>query len=96
MLNHDYAAFKEFVTNSQFNYIGTRLHCGIKCIQHHHPAMIIGMDNRLQEMKKDINLPVLGNKELSLLADWVRGKYAPGKINLPLDNIQKWKSQFKR
>jgi len=41
------------------DYVGTRLHGGIRALQHGNRSIIISVDNRAREMGKDFNLPVI-------------------------------------
>jgi polysaccharide pyruvyl transferase WcaK-like protein len=96
ILPHQYNEFNQFTHNSQFNYIGTRLHAGIHSLQRSMPSIIIGVDNRAIEIQKDTNLNVIGRKDSQLLQNWMQGSYNPGEIQLPMENIAKWKNQFKK
>jgi len=96
ILSHQYNEFNQFTQNSQFNYIGTRLHAGIHSLQRSMPSIIIGVDNRAIEIQKDTNLNVIGRKDSQLLQNWMQGSYNPGEIQLPMENIAKWKNQFKK
>jgi hypothetical protein len=58
------------------------------------PAMIIGVDNRAIEIKKDINLNVIERTDSIKLKNWVQGKTNTGPLKLPLENINSWKNQF--
>jgi hypothetical protein len=93
ILTHDYKEFKNFVSSVLVNYIGTRLHAGIKCLNSKSPALIIGIDNRAIEMGKDLNLAVIKRSELDLITSWASEKKEQ-KIKLPLQNIAEWKNQF--
>jgi hypothetical protein len=55
--------------------------------------LIIGIDNRAIEMHKDFGLPVLHQRDINELEDWVH-RESPIKLQLPVDNIFKWKTQF--
>lgn len=87
-------AYTSFLENTCCDYIGTRLHGGIRALQKSKRTIIIGVDNRAIEKKKDFNLNVIerGNLknelENQILSDFET------KIFIPLENIQKWKSQF--
>jgi len=94
ILPHRYDDFVQFTHNNQFNYIGTRLHAGIYSLQRKMPAMIIGVDNRAIEIKKDTNLNVISREDSQLLQNWIQSNYDPGALRLPLKNIDDWKNQF--
>lgn len=76
------------------DYIGTRLHAGIRALQHSVRSYIIGIDNRAIEMKKDFNLPVISEKEIGMLNEIINRDYTL-KLSIPWNNIRIWKDQFK-
>jgi len=94
ILPHDFQSYIGFVEDGSFNYIGTRLHGGIRCMQKQLPALIIGIDNRALEIKKDIGLNVADRHDLDRIQQWISGSYQPGKLSIPTENIQNWKRQF--
>ncbi len=77
------------------DYVGSRLHGGIRALQHGRRTLIIGVDNRALEKKQDINLPVIDRKEQEQqLAERVAQSWAT-EVRIPLDRIQEWKQQFR-
>ena len=76
------------------DYIGTRLHGGIRALQKGKRTIIIGIDNRSLEMQKDYNLPVIDQNKLVNLNSLINSSMEI-KLNIPFDNIKKWKAQFK-
>jgi len=94
LLTHNYNDFKNFTAAMNVNYIGTRLHAGIHCLGQKIPSLIIGIDNRALEMRKDLNLPVIKRSELKNIDAWLQGNLE-SLITLPQQNIGNWKSQFK-
>lgn len=83
------------VINAEINYVGTRLHGGIKCLQNSMDALIVSVDNRATEIGRDINLPVVERGDRGAIINWIIGKsdYQPTK--LPIQSIDKWKDQFR-
>lgn len=88
------SAYDAFLKNEDVDYVGTRLHGGIRALQHHRRALIISIDNRAREMGKDFNLPILERSNISRLSDWVNGNDSTA-IRLKTDEIHAFKSQFK-
>ena len=87
------AAYDALLDEKHPDFIGTRLHGGIRALQHSCRALIIGIDNRAIELSKDINLPVIMINDIpkieqALTDGW---EIAP---HIPHDNIRKWKQQF--
>ena len=76
------------------DYIGTRLHAGVRAMQHQRRSIIISVDNRATEMKKDFNLPVIERLDIEKELDTKINSDFSIKIQLPTDNIQQWKAQF--
>ncbi|MHA4811236.1 polysaccharide pyruvyl transferase family protein [Flavitalea flava] len=95
LLNHRFDEFDSFIKSNRFNYIGTRLHAGIAALKEKNPALIISIDNRAEELAKDIQLNVINRKNLHRINDWIQGKYSPPPLLMPGENIKKWKIQFK-
>jgi polysaccharide pyruvyl transferase WcaK-like protein len=87
------ADYDELLTHGDVDYVGTRLHAGIRALQKRQRALIIGIDNRAVEKKRDFNLPVIMRSEISTLRSWIE-KDLRVRINLPLDKIAAWKAQF--
>ena len=95
LFNHDVNDLNEFVqSNSDFVYIGTRLHGGIKCLQNGVSGLILSNDNRSKELGNDINLAVVNRQDFQGIIDWIEFNSNFGKITLPIENIENWKLQF--
>ena len=95
MLPHSYKEFKNYLSGNEITYVGTRLHGGIKCLQHNYESIIISFDNRSVEIAKDINLPICPRSDYSVLLDWLEGKKIfKESIVLPKEAIARWKNQF--
>jgi len=83
-----------FLENEDVDYCGTRLHAGIRALQHNRRAIIIGVDNRGIEMKRDFNLPILPREliakdlEHMITSNWLT------RVELDLQAISSWKEQF--
>jgi len=76
------------------DFVGTRLHAGIRALQKGKRTIIIGIDNRAIEKQKDFNIPVVLRKNIrhelqnNILSDFET------KIIIPQKNIETWKRQF--
>ncbi|MDV7714404.1 polysaccharide pyruvyl transferase family protein [Oenococcus oeni] len=75
------------------DYIGTRLHAGIRSLQKGNRTLIIEVDNRATEIAKDTNLPTLNYKNIDQLDDWINHDQIMD-IHIPFDRIAEWKAQF--
>lgn len=79
--------------SKNLEYIGTRLHAGIRALQKARRSLIIGIDNRAQAMAADFNLNVLSRNDLSNLNKIISNDIIT-EIRLNEDNILTWKRQF--
>ncbi|MBH8571519.1 polysaccharide pyruvyl transferase family protein [Nostocaceae cyanobacterium CENA369] len=96
ILEHSIDAFKNFlISQVQFDYIGTRLHGGIKCLLSKKRSLIIAIDNRAKEIGRETRLPTVSRSDLDYMSKWIDG---PSTTNITLDinPINTWKSQFKQ
>lgn len=87
-------AYDSILRNSEsIDFVGTRLHAGIRALQHKRRAIIIGIDNRAVEKSRDFNLVLCMREDLQKLEKVVHSTFKTS-IKLPTANIKKWKSQF--
>ncbi|MBD0379779.1 polysaccharide pyruvyl transferase family protein [Paenibacillus sedimenti] len=75
------------------DYIGTRLHAGIRSLQHKRRSLILAVDNRAKEISKDTELPVVDRKDIAGIQEWITRSEGT-RIRLPLEQIKAWKDQF--
>lgn len=87
-------AYDSFLDEKEVDYIGTRLHGGIRALNHGRRALIIGVDNRAIEISKDTNLPVIARESIDTKLIDVLSSGWDTMIKLPQDNIDLWKAQF--
>jgi polysaccharide pyruvyl transferase WcaK-like protein len=82
------------LSSCEIDYLGTRLHAGIRALQHRKRTMILAVDNRATEISRDINLPVIRRDEIETIEKWIDSCYET-KIDIPEEKINQWKNQFK-
>lgn len=87
-------AYEEFLETNECDFVGTRLHGGIKALQNKRRTIIVGIDNRAIEMS-EIGLPVIKRENIEIGLEKMINSELEVKINLPIENIEKWKAQFK-
>jgi polysaccharide pyruvyl transferase WcaK-like protein len=87
------ASYNSVLDSEDVDFIGTRLHGGIRAMQKGHRALIMSVDNRATEISRDTNLPVLNRSDLQGARLWIHGGTAT-EIRLPLQAIETWKLQF--
>ncbi|MCF0055163.1 polysaccharide pyruvyl transferase family protein [Dyadobacter sp. CY356] len=93
-VNPDLHFYDEILaTNEDIEYVGTRLHAGIRAIQHGKRSLIVAVDNRAFEISKDTNLNVIRREELEKCNAFIHNEYRTN-IKLPEENITIWKNQF--
>jgi len=86
-------AYNTILLTKNIDYIGTRLHAGIRAMQHNRKCMIITVDNRAAEMGKDFILPIIERQNISELPqNFLKMKNQD--VETPIESIEKWKSQF--
>ena len=85
--------FNQTLDSLDCDYVGTRLHAGIRAIQRGKRALILAVDNRAVEIANDINLNITHRKDISGIREFVFGEYRT-QLNIPYDEIKRWKAQF--
>lgn len=87
-------ALDQLLATEDTDYCGTRLHAGIRALQHNRRTMIVGVDNRAIEMKKDFNLPVIPRALITTDLEQMITSFWSTKIELDTQAISSWKEQF--
>ncbi|HPU15563.1 MAG TPA: hypothetical protein PK808_05735 [Polymorphobacter sp.] len=75
------------------DYVGNRLHGGIRALQHGRRAIIVEIDNRAQEMGRDFNLPTVARDDFARLEAMIDGDLAIA-VTPPVEAIARWKSSL--
>ncbi|WP_009633332.1 polysaccharide pyruvyl transferase family protein [Synechocystis sp. PCC 7509] len=93
-LDHSLPALDEFLNSKiSFDYIGTRLHGGIRCIMNKRRSLILEIDNRAKEIAKNTGLPTINRADFDYIKNWIiQGSIT--KINIDPFPIKQWKQQF--
>jgi hypothetical protein len=86
-------AFDRVLQDEDCDFIGTRLHGGIRALQKGRRCLVIAIDNRATEISKDFELPVLAREMCGEVLNWIYGE-APTRVKLPLNAIAEWRRQF--
>lgn len=77
------------------DYVGNRLHGGIRALQHKRRSIIIAIDYRAINMRKKNTLPVIDRSEIiSSLKSMILRDFRTEISGIDFDLIQRWKSQF--
>jgi polysaccharide pyruvyl transferase WcaK-like protein len=90
------AAYDAVLQAGLVDFVGNRLHGGIRALQKGRRALILSLDNRAAEIARDTCLPVISLENgLTALDDWL-GRPDPIEIVLPKPAIAAWREQFMR
>jgi polysaccharide pyruvyl transferase WcaK-like protein len=92
-LKPDVAVYNKLLDEVDVDFVGGRLHGGIRAMQRGRRALIIPVDNRAIEMGKSANLPVISRDEPEAIERWINNP-EPLRIVLPDEAIDRWKAQF--
>lgn len=87
------SAYNEFLEKNECDYVGTRLHAGIKAMQKKRRAIIIGVDNRARDMNKTYNLNYLERDHIKVLPEMINSKIET-RINIEEGKIESFLKQF--
>jgi len=79
---------------SGVDYVGTRLHGGIRSLQHGNRTLILSVDNRAREMSKDTGIPTAPRNEPETIRRILKGSQTID-ISLPTNNIERWKQSLR-
>lgn len=85
--------YKEILEKENVDYVGTRLHAGIYAMQKYVRSIIIIVDNRARDMKKNYNLVTIERENIEELEKMINSTINTN-ININEENIKKWKAQF--
>lgn len=82
------------VLQEDVDYVGTRLHGGIRALQKKKRTLVVAIDNRAREITEDTNLPTIQRDDVVLhLEHWMNNPQ-PTRLALPVDAIAAWRDQF--
>ncbi len=87
------SAYDQLLMSEEVDYIGTRLHAGVRALQHRRRALILGIDNRALEIGKNIGLNVCDRKDIGAVSRFCKGGEAT-LLRIPEEEIQRWQQQF--
>lgn len=79
--------------NNELEYVGTRLHGGIRALQHKRRTLIVAVDNRGAEKKRDFNLPVIMREDVESLETYIHESRAT-EIHINQQAIDSFLGQF--
>ena len=81
--------------SSDIDYVGNRLHGGIRALQHGRRTVIVAIDYRARNFKKSYSLPIIERKDIMKeLRFMINSNFKTEITGLDWDLIESWKSQF--
>lgn len=86
-------AFDAVLAQESVDYIGTRLHAGVRALQNNIRTLILAVDNRAIEIGEDTNLNVIRRDQVEEISSFIRGEYITN-IKLPHENILAFKKSL--
>lgn len=87
-------AFDRFLeSHDDLDYVGTRLHAGIRALQKGRRTLVLGIDNRAWEIARDTGLPVVGRDDPAGIDAWIHSE-SDLDVHLPWEAIEAWVRQF--
>lgn len=87
-------AYDAVLAMEDLDYVGTRLHAGIRALSKGRRSLIISIDNRAECISADTGLPILHREDVPIaLRNRLQGSVETA-ITLPWENIARWKGQF--
>lgn len=87
------SVYDQLLMEEEVDYIGTRLHAGVRALQRGRRALILGIDNRALEIGKHIGLNVCDRKDIDAISHFCQGGEAT-RLSIPEKEIQRWQQQF--
>jgi polysaccharide pyruvyl transferase WcaK-like protein len=95
ILEPSLAAFDRLLLDEpQIDYVGNRLHGGIRALQHGRRAIIVEIDNRAKEMGRDFSLPTVARTDFDRLQAMIDGPLVI-EVRPPHDKIAAWKQALR-
>ena len=86
-------AYNEILEDPLVEYLGTRLHAGVRALQKGVRTLIVAVDNRAVEIAKDTNLNVIKRQNIEEAFNFIDQPYIT-EIKLPVENIKTWKENL--
>ncbi len=96
LLPRNLAAYDALLADSSqsIDYVGTRLHGGIRALQHGRRSLIVGVDHRALSMGRDFQLPVVDRYADQAVVDRWIAEDRPTEVQPPWEAIGRWRAQF--
>jgi polysaccharide pyruvyl transferase WcaK-like protein len=76
------------------DYVGNRLHAGIRAMQKGRRTVIVEIDNRARAMSEDFDVPTVARTDMEKLTAMIAKPFET-RINLPTQAIERWRDQLR-
>ncbi|WP_442680064.1 polysaccharide pyruvyl transferase family protein [Sphingomonas sp. ASY06-1R] len=93
LIHPNVRAYTDVLEGEDVDFIGSRLHGGIRAMQKGRRALIVIVDNRAAEIGRDTDLPTVARDNHARIAAWIEGS-DPVRLKLPNEAINAWRTQF--
>ncbi len=94
IIGSELSDYDELLSQDDLDYVGTRLHAGIRALSKGHRSLIVSIDNRAECISADTGLPIIRREDiLAGLKIRVCNRIETN-IELPWESIAEWKNQF--
>lgn len=87
-------AYSDFLSQNECDYVGTRLHAGIKAIQMKKRSIIVGVDNRARDMYEDVKFNFIDRNNIESLEELICSRLETN-IVIHKDRIDDFIGQFR-
>lgn len=87
------SAYRNYLSTHDTDYVGTRLHGGVYAMRNKRRSIIIAIDERARAINYDTNINCIEMGDIINLDSLIRSDIATS-IQMPFDEIARWKSQF--
>lgn len=87
-------SFDVVLDQADLDYVGTRLHAGIRALNKGRRSLIASIDNRAECIHADTGLPIIHRKDISKKLKQRIMEEVHSKITIPKSNISQWMEQF--
>jgi polysaccharide pyruvyl transferase WcaK-like protein len=83
-----------YILKTEVVFVGTRLHAGARALQNGVDTLVVEVDNRTTEIRKDTNYPSIERDNFKTLQKWLDGETVFDNLQIDANSINTWKSQF--
>ena len=94
LVQSDLQSFDAVLEQADLDYVGTRLHAGIRALNKGHRSLIVSIDNRAECIHADTGLPIICRKDISQKLRKRIEEEIHSEITMPKSNISQWMEQF--